>query len=110
MSARRHGDRGGRSRARAVAAALAAGLAVLLAGAGLAGCAREDDRVVTVLGPWTGAEQRQFEVVVEPFERRTGVEVRYEGARDVDAVLSRLVEEGNPPDLVVLSSPGDLAE
>ncbi|MCF2526139.1 ABC transporter substrate-binding protein [Yinghuangia soli] len=65
-------------------------------------------RSVTVLGTWTGAEAAAFEDVVAPFERRTGIDVRYEGTRDVDAVLAARVEDGTPPDLAALSSPGDL--
>ncbi|MFE5328959.1 ABC transporter substrate-binding protein [Embleya sp. NPDC056575] len=65
-------------------------------------------RVVNVLGTWEDAEQRAFEDVVAPFERETGIDVRYKGTRDVAAVVAARVEEGDPPEIAVLSSPGDL--
>lgn len=84
-------------------------LALAACAAGSAACAGGDDRpTVTVLGTWTGAEAKAFERVVAPFERRTGIDVRYEGTRDVDAVLAARVDDGSPPDLAALSSPGDL--
>ncbi|MDI2125220.1 ABC transporter substrate-binding protein [Yinghuangia seranimata] len=61
-----------------------------------------------MLGSWTGAEADAFAGIVAPFERRTGIDVRYEGSRDVDAVLAARVQEGTPPELAALSSPGDL--
>ncbi|NUU25188.1 MAG: extracellular solute-binding protein, partial [Streptomycetaceae bacterium] len=76
-----------------------------------AACTSDGDRkTVTVLGTWTGAEEDAFKRVVAPFERDTGIDVRYEGTRDVDAVLAARVEDGSPPDLAALSSPGDLLQ
>ncbi|MGW0662019.1 ABC transporter substrate-binding protein [Streptodolium elevatio] len=76
---------------------------------GVVACAGDDDRpTVTVLGTWTGAEATAFERVVAPFEQRTGIDVVYEGTRDVDAVLAARVDDGTPPDLAALSSPGNL--
>jgi alpha-glucoside transport system substrate-binding protein len=84
---------------------------LLLVGAVLspAACSRGDaHRVVHVLGTWEGAERQAFEDVVAPFERDTGIDVRFEGTRDVSAVLAARVEEGDPPELAMVSSPGDL--
>jgi alpha-glucoside transport system substrate-binding protein len=85
--------------------------ALLLVGAVLspAACARGDKQeVVHVLGTWETAEQRVFEDVVAPFERKTGIDVQFEGTRDVSAVLAARVEDGDPPELAIVSSPGDL--
>ncbi|UGQ13718.1 ABC transporter substrate-binding protein [Yinghuangia sp. ASG 101] len=102
-------DRLRRSRARAARRVVAFGLAAVLAATGLVACSGGgEDRVVTVLGSWTGAEEDAFDKVVAPFERDTGIHVRYEGTRDVDAVLAARVDADNPPDLAALSSPGDL--
>ncbi|MEU0938731.1 MULTISPECIES: ABC transporter substrate-binding protein [unclassified Embleya] len=68
----------------------------------------ESTRVVHVLGTWEDAEKRAFEDVVAPFEKDTGIDVRFQGTRDVAAVLAGRVDEGDPPEIAVLSSPGDL--
>ncbi|MFF7242286.1 ABC transporter substrate-binding protein [Embleya sp. NPDC008237] len=85
--------------------------ALLLVGAGclpVACSTGGSDRVVDVLGTWEGNEQEVFEDVVAPFEEDTGIDVRFKGTRDVAAVLAGLVDEGDPPEIAVLSSPGDL--
>ncbi|MGC0420711.1 ABC transporter substrate-binding protein [Embleya sp. AB8] len=86
--------------------------ALLVVGAVLApmvSCSpQRSTQVVHVLGTWEDAERRAFEDVVAPFERETGIDVRFEGSRDVAAVVAGRVEEGNPPEIAVLSSPGDL--
>jgi len=90
-----------------------AGAALLLLGAvlGPTACARGEDReVVRVVGTWDGAERDAFLAVVAPFEKRTGIDVRYEGTRDVSAVVAARVEDGDPPEIAILSSPGDLLE
>lgn len=65
---------------------------------------------VTVLGTWGGSEQESFLAMVAPFEEATGVEVEYEGTRDLNAVLITRVQGGNPPDLAGLPGPGQMAE
>lgn len=110
-AARRRAAAGAPHRAgrRAVRRGTALLLAAAMAATGLAACADDGDGpVVTVLGTWTGDEEKAFERVVAPFERRTGIDVRYEGTRDVDAVLAARVDDRTPPDLAALSSPGDL--
>nr|WP_237534390.1 ABC transporter substrate-binding protein [Streptomyces sp. SID3343] len=85
---------------------------MLLVGAVLspAACARDDKpKVVRVLGTWTTeAEQQAFEHVVAPFERKSGIDVQFEGTRDISAVLAARVDEGDPPELAIVSAPGDL--
>lgn len=65
---------------------------------------------VTVLAVWGGSEQESFLAMVEPFEKATGVDVQYEGTRDLNAVLTTRVEGGNPPDLAGLPGPGQMAQ
>ncbi len=48
--------------------------------------------------------------MVRGFERRTGIQVDYTGTRDADAVLASDIKDGNPPDLAVLSRPGELRQ
>jgi len=101
----------GRSRSprRAVALLAACGLAagaLAACGGGSAG----GPAVVTVLGSWTGDEQSGFLAMVRGFEHATGIQVDYTGTRDADAVLASDLKDGNPPDLAVLSRPGELRQ
>ena len=63
---------------------------------------------VTVLGSWTGDEQRAFQTVIAGFEKSTGIRVTYTGTRDADSVLADEVANGDPPDLAVVATPGEL--
>lgn len=65
---------------------------------------------VTVLGTWGGSEQDSFLAMIAPFEEATGVDVEYEGTRDLNAILTTRVQGGNPPDLAGLPGPGQMAE
>src|SRR5260370_23328705 len=79
---------------------------------GLAGCGNPTggQAVVTVLGPWTGAEQGGFLAMIRGFEKRYGIQVDYTGTRDADAVLASDLKNGNPPDLAVLATRGELSQ
>ncbi len=86
-------------------------LTLLLASVWLPSCSEGDTAgTVTVFGPWTGSEQDSFLAMVRPFEVRTGIRVRYEGARDLDAVVTSRLQNGTPPDLVALSTRGELLD
>lgn len=65
---------------------------------------------VKVLAVWGGDERQSFLAMVKPFEDTTGVRVRYEGTRDLNAVLTTRVRAGNPPDVAVVPGPGQMAE
>jgi alpha-glucoside transport system substrate-binding protein len=83
---------------------------VLVAASGLAGCGRpaSGGPVITVLGSWTGDEQSGFLAMVRGFEEKYGIRVDYTGTRAADAVLSTDLADGDPPDLAVLATPGEL--
>jgi alpha-glucoside transport system substrate-binding protein len=68
----------------------------------------QDGGSVTVLGPWTDTEGREFRGVLDMFERKTGIDVDYRDARAVTQVLRANVQAGTPPDVAILSSPGQL--
>lgn len=75
--------------------------------------AAAQDGKVTVMGVWGGGELDAFNKMVEPFERASGIEVQYEGTRDLPTLLTTRLEAGNPPDIVAVSGPGmmkDLAD
>jgi alpha-glucoside transport system substrate-binding protein len=65
---------------------------------------------VSVLATWGGDEQASFLAMVQPFRERTGVDIQYEGTRDLNAVLTTRVQGGNPPDVAGLPGPGQMAE
>jgi alpha-glucoside transport system substrate-binding protein len=63
---------------------------------------------VTVLAEWTGGEQASFMAMITPFENATGIQIQYTGTRDLPAVLTTRVQGGNPPDLSVMPTPGQM--
>lgn len=67
---------------------------------------------VSVVGIWTGDEQRSFEAVIDAFnERYPNVQIRYNAAGDnVPTVVSTAVEGGNPPDIATIAQPGLIQE
>ncbi|MFI5686668.1 ABC transporter substrate-binding protein [Streptomyces sp. NPDC051636] len=65
---------------------------------------------VTLLANWTGSDAKRFEnAVLAPFEKRHHIQVDYQGSSAESQVLSADVEAGTPPDVVVLTGPGELA-
>lgn len=84
-------------------------LAMLLIGIfALTGVAQQ--KTVSVLGIWGGAERDAFMKMLEPFEAATGIEVQFTSTRDLPAVLTTRVAAGNPPDISVLPNPGQMDE
>jgi alpha-glucoside transport system substrate-binding protein len=101
-----------------ISAALAVVTAVLMA-TGCGGATAHGDkdsagltgRALEVAGIWTGAEQRSFRVVLDEFESRTGVTVRYiSGGDDLPALLNSRLAGGSPPDVALLGQPGVVAQ
>ena len=85
-------------------------LALMLVAVSVAGGCASPPAVgtVTVLGSWTLDEQDGFMAMVNGFEQKYHIRVRYTGTRDASAVLASDVKDGNPPDLAVLATPGEL--
>ncbi|MCA1670834.1 MAG: extracellular solute-binding protein [Actinobacteria bacterium] len=65
---------------------------------------------VTMLGPWSGTEEANFNKVLDNFERETGIQVSYRNTRALNQVLSSDVQRGAPPDIAILSSPNELVQ
>ncbi len=61
---------------------------------------------VTVMGVWGGAELEAFNKVMAAFEAKTGLDVEFEGTRDLPTVVTTRIEAGNPPDVVALQGLG----
>ncbi|TWV44552.1 carbohydrate ABC transporter substrate-binding protein [Streptomyces misionensis] len=99
-----------RRRARTVAV-VASCLALLTAAVVLGARAAGREPTVTLLANWTGDDEGNLRrTVIEPFERKYHVRVDYQGSSAESQVLGADVESGTPPDVVVLTGPGELAD
>src|SRR3954469_8794641 len=89
------------------ALALAAGLGIGKANASSHHASAVSGKV-SIVGVWTGAEQKAFQAVLNGFTAKNpGVKVSYKPAGDnTPTVLSTAVAGGNPPDLASVSQPG----
>ena len=107
----------------------ASALLLTLALAFAAGCGGDDDEAdtpaagagaepsnisgnVSVVGVWTGAEQKSFQAVLDGFKKtHPNVRVRYSSAGDnVPTVVGTAVEGGRPPDFATIAQPGLIEE
>ncbi|WP_225830666.1 ABC transporter substrate-binding protein [Streptomyces sp. NK08204] len=85
-------------------------LALLAAAVVVSVRALRPEPTVTLLANWEGADKQNFEeAVIEPFERRYHIHVDYQGSSAESEVLGADVAAGTPPDIVVLTGPGELA-
>jgi alpha-glucoside transport system substrate-binding protein len=77
-------------------------------GGGGAGTTSDVSGSISVMGIWTGAEQKSFQTVIDAFnEQYPDVSVKYNPVGDnLPTVLSTAVEGGNPPDLATVAQPG----
>ena len=75
---------------------------------GAAGTTADVSGSISVMGIWTGAEQKSFQAVIDAFnEQYPDVTVKYNPVGDnLPTVLSTAVEGGNPPDLATVAQPG----
>ncbi|MGW1495317.1 hypothetical protein [Streptomyces sp. NPDC002402] len=69
-----------------------------------------EERTLVVLGPWTDGEERPFVAALRRIGERTGRSYVYKGTRSLRETLLAQLQADAPPDLAILSSPGDLAE
>lgn len=84
-------------------------LALLMtaAGCGLAAPGGSDaEPKVTILGPWTDEQERQFKDVLDGF----GIPYTYQGTAATREVLLAEVQAGDPPDIAILPGVGELVE
>ena len=66
----------------------------------------------TVLGQWTGEEQKAFQAVLDKFHEATGATGNYTAAAGGDeaGVLGTQVAGGTPPDIAFLALPGAISQ
>lgn len=77
-------------------------------GPGSAAGSQESAGAVTVVASWTGPEGADFTKVLRQFTKKYGITVNYTGTRALDQLLQSDIQQGNPPDLAILPSPGTL--
>lgn len=92
----------------AVLAAMA--LALGACGGDDGGGTAEGDGSITVFSLWGGSEQEAFQKVLDQFTQDTGIETKYESARDFLPVIRTRLAAGNPPDVAIIPRPGVVAE
>ncbi|MFH8609356.1 extracellular solute-binding protein [Streptomyces sp. NPDC018029] len=83
-------------------------LAVTAVTAGACGGTRPETLVV--LGPWTGPEGDAFESMLHRLDDGTGRTYTYQGTRSLRETLVAQLEAGDPPDVAILNSIGELTE
>ncbi|MEV5979100.1 extracellular solute-binding protein [Streptomyces sp. NPDC052114] len=85
-------------------------LAACLLAATAGACADGREETLVVLGPWTGAEGEAFETMLHRLDDGTGKTYTYQGTRSLRETLVAQLEAGDPPDVAVLNSVGELTE
>ncbi|MER5197309.1 ABC transporter substrate-binding protein [Streptomyces sp. NPDC002755] len=70
-----------------------------------------DGQTVTVAGVWSGAEQKNFQKVLEAFTEKTGAKTQFVSTGDnVSTVVGSKIEGGNAPDVVMVPQVGVLQQ
>jgi alpha-glucoside transport system substrate-binding protein len=91
--------------------ALVLGVALAAAGCGGDdGGTEEGTGTVTVLSLWGGSEQEAFQKVLTAFTQETGINTKYESARDFLPVVRSRLAAGNPPMVAIIPRPGIVAD
>jgi alpha-glucoside transport system substrate-binding protein len=91
--------------------ALVLGAALAAAGCGGDdGGTEEGTGTVTVLSLWGGSEQEAFQKVLTAFTQETGINTKYESARDFLPVVRSRLAAGNPPMVAIIPRPGIVAD
>jgi alpha-glucoside transport system substrate-binding protein len=93
----------------ALLAALTLALALSACGGG-DGETAEGDGTITILSLWGGSEQEAFQKVLDQFTQDTGIETKYESARDFLPVIRTRLAADNPPEVAIIPRPGVVAE
>src|SRR5207245_10673961 len=91
----------------ALLALVGAGL-VVAATAGAARHARGVSGSISIIGKWTGGEQKSFLAIVDEFKKKNpSVDVKYTpGGDNTPQLVSTAVAGGHPPDIAILPQPG----
>jgi alpha-glucoside transport system substrate-binding protein len=93
-----------------VVALAAFALAVGACGGDGGGGTEAGDGQVTIFSLWGGSEQEAFQKVLDKFTQDTGIETKYESARDFLPVIRTRLAADNPPEVAILPRPGFVDE
>jgi alpha-glucoside transport system substrate-binding protein len=93
-----------------IAALAAFALALGACGGDDGGGTEAGDGQVTIFSLWGGSEQEAFQKVLTQFTEDTGIETKYESARDFLPVIRTRLAAGNPPEVAILPRPGFVDE
>ncbi|MEU6707681.1 ABC transporter substrate-binding protein [Streptomyces wuyuanensis] len=70
-----------------------------------------DGQTITVAGVWSGAEQKNFQKVLDAFSEKTGAKTQFVSTGDnVSTVVGSKIEGGNAPDVVMVPQVGVLQQ
>jgi alpha-glucoside transport system substrate-binding protein len=68
-------------------------------------------QTVEVAAVWSGAEQENFQAVLNEFAKRTHATVKYtSGGNDLPVLLNSRIAGGSPPDVALIAQPGVVNE
>ena len=73
-------------------------------------CFGAEGSTVSVLGVWSGDEEKLFKEIFAPVLDACNITMNYESTRDLEAVLATRVEGGNPPDITMMPNVGSLSK
>ena len=79
-------------------------------GTGIDNSEVDNDRVVTILGAFGGAEAELFNASLVEFEERTGIDVQYTSDQDFTNTIRIRTESQQQPDIAIFPQPGGLLE
>jgi len=81
-------------------------------GSSVAGVSKDVSGSISVMGVWSGAEQKAFQQVIDAFNQQyPNVKVKFNSAGDqLPTVLSTAVQGGNPPTIAFVAQPGLLKQ
>ncbi|WP_425840560.1 ABC transporter substrate-binding protein [Streptomyces fractus] len=63
---------------------------------------------IEIIGVNGGTEGAIIDAAIRPFEKATGITVRYQGSADSQALIQSRVQAGNPPDLIDAANAGQM--
>ncbi|MFJ8749462.1 ABC transporter substrate-binding protein [Streptomyces sp. NPDC102441] len=70
-----------------------------------------DGQTISVAGVWSGAEQKNFQKVLDAFSAKTGAKTEFTSTGDnVSTVVGSKIEGGNAPDVVMVPQVGVLQQ
>lgn len=61
---------------------------------------------VTIYTGFTGEQAKDFDAMLAPFEKQTGIKVTHVGIANVQSVLTTRIQAGDPPDIALFPQPG----